>query len=379
MGDVAVLAGAAKLGGSIADLLAADNDAQEIDVRLDDIEIHEQVREEFEDEDNSLAELGDSLAKQQLQPIGLIRTPNGDKPFRLVFGERRVRAAQLKKLPTLKGKIFDMTPDEVEAAQMAENIHRKNLTQLEEAKRLKRDLDEAGGKVDVVLAKHNKSKSWLSKRLALLDLPPQALRLVTENITADKEVIGQIRTLETRDAGKAKEAVDALKARGPRGDARVIAKNAKEQVKPSTRTKTPAGQGGAAKGAGAAAGSMAAPPDLAHQTPGSVSVFPAAPVKPFQRVLRSAFYAVANLSAKPADVVKSMPDEDRDLAMAHLQSFFVKGSKAVDLAQGLIAGLRSGSFGAQEEACLALAVFVQGFEKKPALDLEAALTSINGK
>jgi ParB family chromosome partitioning protein len=374
----AVMAGASKLGGSLAALLSADKDVTEIDVPLDDIEVVAQVRETFEDPDdeNSLANLGKSLRKRQAQAIVLRPNPRGTKPYELVIGGRRVRGARLEGLPSLRAVVFDLTDEEAEDLQLAENIHRLNLSQLEEAKRLKRDLDQLGS-VEKVLAKHNKSKSWLSKRLALLDLPAQTSRLVTENITADKEVIGHIKTLEKKDPQKAKAAVDALKARGPNGDARAIAKDAKQEVKPSTRAKSPAGGAGAKHGGvGAASGSMATPPNLDHQAPGVVSIFPTAPVKPYQRVLRNAFDAVSKLSGKPADVVAALADEDRDLAMAHLKSFFVKGGKSVDLAEGLIAGLRAGSFSTEGEGALALAAFVQGFEKREALDLVQALKSV---
>lgn len=369
MGEVAMLASASKLGASIADLLAADKDAQEIDVRLDDIEIVQQVREEFEDEDSSLAELGDSLAKQQLQAIGLYRTPDGAKPFRLIFGERRVRAALLKQLPTLKAKVFDMTPQEAEEAQMAENIHRKNLTQLEEAKRLKRDLDEAGGKVEVVLAKHNKSKSWLSKRLTLLDLGPVARRLLSENITADKNVIGNINTIEKRDPVKATAAVEALKKREPKANARDIAGAAKDEVKPPKKTKD--AQGG--KPAAKAGGSVATARDDSQQQPGLPQVFATAPLKPHQKALRHVLDLVNVNSMPAAAAVANLSAKEAELAGAHLDKFFQEGKKTELLVKGLVDGLRAGSFSAEGEGAVALAVFVQGFSQWPQLDLAKAL------
>lgn len=377
MVNSAVMNAAQKLGGSLDDLLSRE-DAETVLVDLDDIEILPQDREVFEDDENSLAELGASLRKRQIQPIVLRRTPAGrkhGKPFELVAGERRVRGGRLEGLPQLLSLIFDLTDEEARDIQLAENIHRLNLSQLEEAKRLKRDLEQLGS-IEAVLAKHNKSKSWLSKRLALLDLPPQAKRLITEKITADKEVIGQVRTIEKRDPDKAREVVDAIKARGPKDDARAIAAAAKDAVKPSTK-KAPVG--GAVKpqgGAGAAECSLATAPDLQHQAPGVVSIFPAPPLKPYQRVLREAFDAVATLSGKPEAIVSAMRDEDKDLAMAHLQSFFMKGGKAVGLAQGLLAGLRAGDFGSTGEGAFALSAFVQGFDKKPALDLVEILEAV---
>src|SRR5688572_18829892 len=93
----AVMAGASKLGGSLAALLAADKDVTEIDVPLDDIEVVAQVRETFEDPDdeNSLANLGKSLRKRQAQAIVLRPNPRGTKPYELVIGGRRVRGARL--------------------------------------------------------------------------------------------------------------------------------------------------------------------------------------------------------------------------------------------------------------------------------------------
>jgi ParB family chromosome partitioning protein len=378
MVNSAVMNAAQKLSGSLDDLLSRE-DAEAVLVDLDDIEILPQDREVFEDDENTLAELGASLRKRQIQPIVLRRTPAGrkhGKPFELVAGERRVRGGRLEGLPQLLALIFDLTDEEARDLQLAENIHRLNLSQLEEAKRLKRDVDELGS-IEAVLAKHNKSKSWLSKRLALLDLPPQAKRLITENITADKEVIGQVRTIEKRDPEKAREAVDAIKARGPKGDARAIAAAAKEAVKPSTKEKKAPAPPWSQGGDGAATGSLATAPDLQHQAPGVVSIFPAPPLKPYQRVLREAFDAVTTQSRKAEAVVSGMRDEDKDLAMAHLQSIFIRGGKAVGLSQGVIAGLRAGEFGSTGESALALAAFVQGFEKKPALDLVEILEAVH--
>lgn len=77
----------------------------EILVNIYDIEVGVQVREEFEDDENGLAELGRSLRKRQLQAI--VVRPNRDgreKPYLLVAGERRHRAAILEGLPQLRAR-----------------------------------------------------------------------------------------------------------------------------------------------------------------------------------------------------------------------------------------------------------------------------------
>ena len=70
-------AGAGAAMGAGIDALFAQDDLAEFTVDLDDVEIIDQVREEFESEDQGLAELGDSLAKFQLQAILLRLMPAG--------------------------------------------------------------------------------------------------------------------------------------------------------------------------------------------------------------------------------------------------------------------------------------------------------------
>ena len=71
-----------------------------------------------------------------LQPILLRPNSNGYE----LIGERRYRVSKLAGFDQIPAYIRDMTDEEAEDAQMAENIHRKNLTQIEEAKKIQRDL-----------------------------------------------------------------------------------------------------------------------------------------------------------------------------------------------------------------------------------------------
>ena len=85
------------MGGGVDALFAGGDNPNEFEcmANLDDIEIRVQVREEFEDEENSLADLGRSLRKHQIQSLLLALNPPGsDKPYLLVAGERRVRGAR---------------------------------------------------------------------------------------------------------------------------------------------------------------------------------------------------------------------------------------------------------------------------------------------
>jgi ParB family chromosome partitioning protein len=195
------------------------------DLMLDMIDLSEQVRSEFEDEDNTLKELAGSIAAHGiLQPI-LVR-PRGHR-YQLVAGERRYRASKLAGKPSIPAYIREITDAEFEDMQFAENIQRKNLTQLEQARRLQRDYEALGGNLGKLAAKHNKGKPWLSRMLGLLELPEQAARMIGENISADVDLINTVKQVEKADKQAAKDLVDQLKATRGQTDARATARRAR--------------------------------------------------------------------------------------------------------------------------------------------------------
>lgn len=218
----------------MTDILGGADDEMEalpfMMVSLDDIVIKAQVRELFEDSDNSLDELAQSIKEEGVwQPI-LIR-PMGDG-YELVAGERRYRAARMAGLLTIPAHVKDLTDEEAEQAQFSENIHRKNLTLIEEAKKLQRDLDKLGS-VEAVLKKHNKNASWFSKRVSLLRLPENAARLVKNNVSADLEVLNGVASIEKKNPKVAKIVVDNLSKNKGKVDARKVVNEAKQSLSKS--------------------------------------------------------------------------------------------------------------------------------------------------
>lgn len=338
----------------------------ELMVNLDDVAIEAQVREEFEDEGNDLASLGKSLRKRQLQAIVIRPNREGhDKPFLLVAGERRMRAARLEGLPQLRARVVEMDDQEAEDMQLAENIHRKNLTQIEEAKKIQRDLDQLGD-TDAVLEKHHKSRAWLSKMLALLTLPEQAKRLVTENVSADIEVINTVKTIEKVDPEAAKELVDDLKATRGKENARDKAQAVKEKVKPSKKPKAdkPAGSG-----------EVATSKDRSQEEPGEVKVF--APAKPsgganktaspsggvplaVEAILNKAFGNITEFGAVPAMIADTMTDSEKELVDDWLLSFYDAGQQTKDVGRAVMLGFRNGQFSTEGAGAFALAAFLYG-------------------
>lgn len=244
-------------------------------ITIAEIAVKPQVREIFEDAENSLEDLASSIREFGVfQPI-IIRPIPGPIPFELVAGERRLRASIIAGKDQIPAMVRELTDEQAEAIQFAENIQRKNLTQIETAKKLQADLDELGGDVEALMAKRQKSRAWISKWLSLLDLPEQAQRVITESVSADPEVILAVKQVEKVDPAAAKELVDDLKqGRGKKGEnARDKAQAAKDAVKPPKKPrkdKTPP----------ANPDNVATPKDRSHEEPGPVKTVTLGDVAP---------------------------------------------------------------------------------------------------
>jgi ParB/RepB/Spo0J family partition protein len=220
------------LGAGFSDMLEDGRGYQMAVIKFSDIKVSEQVRQQMEDESSTGEEMEGSIKKHGYLQTMLVRPISGPIPYELVAGERRIvfgaRAGETEG-PFL---IKEMTDAEKDDIQLAENIHRKNLTQIELAKKIQRDLDEAGGNVEVVMAKHNKGRAWISKMIGLLNLSEQALRLLTERVSADVEVIGMVKQIEKINPEAARNLVDDLALTRGKEDARRKANVVKDQVKP---------------------------------------------------------------------------------------------------------------------------------------------------
>ena len=136
-----------------------------------------QPRVHFDEE--SLTELSASIAEMGvLQPI-LVRPVDGGA-FELIAGERRWRAAQRAGLTTIPA-VIRMTDDATSVEQaLVENLHRQDLTALEEAAAFQQLLDEFGLTHDQVATRVGKSRSAITNSLRLLGLPPAVQHLLAD-------------------------------------------------------------------------------------------------------------------------------------------------------------------------------------------------------
>lgn len=147
------------------------------DVPINDIVANPlQPRMHFDEE--SLGELATSISQVGvLQPI-LVRPVDGS--YQLIAGERRWRAARRAGLTTVPAVI--RTSDDVGAVEEAlvENLHREDLTPLEEAAAFQQLIEDFGLTHEDVARRVGKSRSAVTNTLRLLGLPPAAQHLLAD-------------------------------------------------------------------------------------------------------------------------------------------------------------------------------------------------------
>lgn len=129
----------------------------------------QQPRTRFDDE--ALQSLAESIKEVGvLQPV-LVRA-SGDGRYTLVAGERRLRAAQLVGLNEIPAVIRSASDDVGNLSEaLIENIHREDLTALEEAAAYRQLLDDFELTHEQVAKRVGKSRTTISNSLRLLQLP----------------------------------------------------------------------------------------------------------------------------------------------------------------------------------------------------------------
>jgi ParB family transcriptional regulator, chromosome partitioning protein len=135
-----------------------------------------QPRVHFDEE--SLGELAASIAQiGVLQPVLVRRV--GER-YQLIAGERRWRAARRAGLSTVPAVI--RIPDDVSAVEQAlvENLHRADLTPLEEASAYQQLIEDFELTHDDVAQRVGKSRSSVTNTLRLLGLPPAVQHLLAD-------------------------------------------------------------------------------------------------------------------------------------------------------------------------------------------------------
>lgn len=136
-----------------------------------------QSRRAFED----IAELAAAIQTQGFVTRIRVRpSPSQEGRYQLVYGERRVRAAQMAGLIEIPCEIVPQTDDEMIEIGLAENIQRRALAPLEEARAFRTFIDQRGYTHARLAQRIGKDRSYVEDRLALLRMPVDVQKMVEQ-------------------------------------------------------------------------------------------------------------------------------------------------------------------------------------------------------
>ena len=152
-----------------------------LDIKIEDIVPNRfQPREHFADD--GIEELAQSIKEHGIiQPLVLRKL--GDK-YEIVAGERRYKAATLAGLTTVPAIISDIDDNKSAEVALVENIQRRNLTSIEEARSYKAILDKGYLTQEELAQKMGVSQSQIANKLRLLNLCEEVQEaLMTQKIS----------------------------------------------------------------------------------------------------------------------------------------------------------------------------------------------------
>lgn len=150
---------------------------------MDDIEINRVLhpKDQLRGSGYDVSELARSIAeKGLLQPI--IVRPVEDH-YEIVAGNRRYEACRSLGLRKVTCHITELNEKEAFEIALVENIQRSTLSPIEEAKAFKAYISDHGwGGATQLAAKLGKSVSYVTKRIALLELPRDVIESINNSL-----------------------------------------------------------------------------------------------------------------------------------------------------------------------------------------------------
>jgi ParB family chromosome partitioning protein len=136
-----------------------------------------QARVSFTD----IEELAEAIKQQGFTSRLRVRPhPTLPRTFQLLYGERRLRAAQLAGLDVVPCDVADHTDNELIEIGLAENIQRRDLDPLEEARAFQTLIEQRDYSVRRIAERIGKDKSYIEDRLKLLQTPADVQEMVAQ-------------------------------------------------------------------------------------------------------------------------------------------------------------------------------------------------------
>ena len=158
-------------------------DKEIIEVSLDDI-IPNRFQPRLAFDEQALNELAKSIRQHGIiQPLVLRKI--GDK-YEIIAGERRYKASYIAGLSKVPAVIINLDDNESAEVAIVENIQRKNLSALEEAKSYKKLLDRGYLTQDQLATRMGKTQATISNKLRLLNLAEEVQDALLNNRISER-------------------------------------------------------------------------------------------------------------------------------------------------------------------------------------------------
>ncbi|MCP8617211.1 nucleoid occlusion protein [Salirhabdus salicampi] len=135
--------------------------------------------------DDKITELAQTIRTHGIiQPIVVRKIEEHQGKYEIIAGERRWRAVQFLEWEQIPAIIKDMTDTETASVALIENLHREELTVVEEATAYAQLLELHGLTQEALAQRLGKSQSTIANKLRLLKLPfPVQEALLNKKIT----------------------------------------------------------------------------------------------------------------------------------------------------------------------------------------------------
>jgi len=154
-----------------------------IEVSLDDI-IPNRFQPRLSFDEDALNELAKSIRQHGIiQPLVLRKVGN---KYEIIAGERRYKASFIAGLTKVPAVVIDLNDNESAEVAIVENIQRKNLTAIEEAKSYKKLLDRGYLTQEELAVRMGKSQGAISNKLRLLNLSNEVQDALLNNEISER-------------------------------------------------------------------------------------------------------------------------------------------------------------------------------------------------
>lgn len=166
-----------------------------VEVALDDI-IPNRFQPRLSFDENGLNELAESIRQHGIiQPLVLRKV--GDK-YEIIAGERRYKASYIAGLTKVPAVVINLNDNESAEVAIVENIQRRDLSPIEEAKSYKKLLDRGYLTQDELAGRMGKTQATISNKLRLLNLDEKVQEALLNNKISERHARSLLR-IENKD------------------------------------------------------------------------------------------------------------------------------------------------------------------------------------